>query len=230
MGGGISPGVIFYRLDGTQITLPNGSPQAYLVQAPLTGTIDWRRYVVSFTVPEGAARMKMDLHAYSCVGTVYFDSACIEPATSISTHEFDSSHTFDVKDTSLAGQVTETDYDARGRVTQTRFAADADASRTIDSSATYDSLDRLSAVSLAPMSNLGVRASYDYSLAGRLMAVTDSLGRQTSLSYNAAGQLTSVEDALGRVWRTDYDGLGRVKTAYHARTGTEAATPAATTS
>ncbi len=221
--GGVVPKVWFYRDTGG--TPSSTAPQS--ITSTLTGTADWRRYIAPVSVPSDTNYVRVDLHTWSCSGTVYFDQACLEPAVSVGSHTFDSqTHTFDVSDTDLAGHQSQTTYDSRGRATSVSHADATGAGSTTDAQMSYDALDRLTTVSIAPTSTLGVTAAYGYSAAGRLTTITAPAGdgqtHQTVMAYNAAGQPTTAQDPLGYLTQTEYDGLGRTKTTYHAHLASEA--------
>ena len=101
-----------------------------------------------------------------------------------------------------SGAVTETRYDAAGRVTDTLAYANA---------APVDATGEASLASWAqtqPATQVR-RTHQEYDAAGRLRVRTDALNQAEYFGYDGAGMLTTHTDRNGAVWTYAYDGAGR---------------------
>lgn len=184
------------------------------VSTVCSGTTDFTRYSRNVTVPSGAAYVKMWLYASYANGSSTFDSVFMRPAAGNATYAYDSAtHTFLVRTDDQLGHVTESDYDAQGRVTASRFRESHDSAASNEVANTYDGLGRLATVTVAP-GTLDITSHYGYSDAGRLTSVTDPLSRTSTVQYDAAGRPATSTSPGGWVSRLAYDGLGRVASTY----------------
>lgn len=100
-----------------------------------------------------------------------------------------------------AGAVTETRYDAAGRVASTRVYKTAISVVT--------SNEAVIATAVATLEDAR-RTSYVYDAAGRLSSTTDALNNTESYGYDAAGRRTSFTNKLGAIWTYEYDAAGRM--------------------
>jgi len=188
----------------------------------VTGTSAWRRHVVAFTVPAGAANVQMNLYHEYGGGDAYFDAAVLSPLSGAVTAAYDPSNTFATAVTSAIGVKAGAAYDGRGRATEASVTPAGSATAVKAQAMTYDGLDRLKTATI--WTNAGTNttsaASFAYTDAGRLTSVTDPRGNTSSVAYNAAGQVTSATSATNIKTRTDYDALGRAVKAYVPAQGT----------
>ncbi|HEY0503411.1 MAG TPA: putative Ig domain-containing protein, partial [Lysobacter sp.] len=101
-----------------------------------------------------------------------------------------------------SGAVSETRYDAAGRVTDTLvYANRAPAGTTGEVSlASWAQTQAASQVR---------RTHQDYDGAGRLRVRTDAMNQAEYFGYDGAGMLTTYTDRNGAVWTYAYDGAGR---------------------
>lgn len=211
-------------LDANGNTLSSGEASITPVDKTISGTTDWTRYVRGVKVPPASTQIKIALEHRGGGGTAYFDSVCVEPMQSVTSTGYDSAtHTFAVEETTLAGHRISSAYDARGRLLTSSIATDAASAPRVVIENDYDQAGRLSRVTQAPASDLGITAAYGYTAAGRLSSVTNPNGGQTSLAYDGAGRLKSVTTPGGYVASTDYDGLGRAWRTYRPSLPTSAA-------
>ncbi|MBF4508884.1 MAG: discoidin domain-containing protein, partial [Aeromicrobium sp.] len=244
--GGADIAAEFYNAAGAIV--PNS-----LVTAGFTkGTSDWRRHARTLTVPATGVKMRLFVRHKAGGGSAYFDAVSVTPGDQSVLTGFDTlTHTHAVSATGPSGVAVTAAHDARGHSTSTGVIPRGQSEVTL-LERTYDDLDRLGSVTVAPASSLGIIAGFSYTDAGRLTEVTDPLERTRTMGYDAAGRLTRttsaagvenefVYDPLGRLVRTlapsqgaeptvtatsvAYDGLGRVaQTTYHDAMGVPYAT------
>lgn len=219
-GGGAKVGVIWYSAAKVALS------EVRATGGYITGTTDWRRFSRNVTVPAGAAYARVQAKAANAAGTSWYDAMFLRPASGNASYVFDANtHTYLVEQTDALGHVSETDYDAHGRATENRYRGAETSAATTEMSTSYDELDRVSTVTVAP-GTLDISASYEYTDAGRLKAVTNPLGRTTTLDYDEAGRPVSSESPSGVISRLGYDGLGRMNEVYAPRQADETATVA----
>ncbi|MCL2503664.1 MAG: putative toxin, partial [Coriobacteriia bacterium] len=183
---------------------------------PVMGTSAWRRHVVAFTVPAGAANVQMNLYHEYGGGDAYFDAATLSPLAGAVTTVYDPSNTFATSAISNTGAKTTSVYDGRGRATETSVTPAGAASALKTQAIIYDGLDRLTSMTVwtGTSTSATSTALFAYTNAGRLTSVTDPRGNKSYLTYNTAGQTASGTSATGIQTKTDYDALGRVLKTY----------------
>lgn len=141
------------------------------------------------------------------------------PATLATTYVYDAAGRAIAK-TNEQG-TTCSDYNAEGRLTQTKDANGhttsytydpSGAVRTVtaaDSSVTTTVYDESGAV-IAKTDGNGHTTTYAHDAAGNQTSVTDPLSHTTTTAYDDLGRKTDVTDPAGDVTHTDYDNEGRV--------------------
>lgn len=101
------------------------------------------------------------------------------------------------------GVVTETRYDALGRIVATTTFANA---VPVETTATATDLD--AALQRDPVQDR--TNTFNYDAANRLVASTDALGYTEQYGYNGLGQKVSFTNKKGATWTYDYDAAGRL--------------------
>jgi len=206
---GAAAQVYFYASDAT----PDSNPISIVRLTGtklITGSTDMIRYSNRIDVPDGATSAKFVMILHHAEGAAYFDNATMEPAISVTTYEYDRTHTFATTTSDVTGGTTTGVTDARGRTTSSSYTPKG-GSATITERSTYDGLDRLTGVVTAPGNELEASAAFAYTDGGKLTQITDPRGKVTSMGYDAVSGLpTSVTGPGGVITETSYDALGRV--------------------
>ncbi len=225
--GGAYAQVAMYADDVTQY------PSAFVDLTPRTsedlfiqGDTDWTRYTARIDVPAGVTSLEIFAALYQAEGWVWIDHAGLERASDVATYGYDSTHTFRTIEDTTGKRRLESDFDSRGRATESRYGATRGVAATSTvTSNTYDGLDRLTKVESAQGSGLNIDAHYTYTDAGRLATVTDPLDHVTTMDYDSAGRLSQATSPGGLIAAMDYDGLGRLARTLRPRRSGEATVP-----
>jgi RHS repeat-associated protein len=205
-----------YDAVGNRITTTNA-----LNQTSLTVYDESNRPIVN------VANVRLSAHVEAWDGTLIIDEAdCSFPPaqadSNLCTVTYYDAHGRRSATRDPLGNLTEFDYDSRGRlITTTRYLDDvpvvtvnhydALGNRVGQTDAMgytttyiYDDLNRLAAT----VSAEGVVTVRGYDELGRVVTTTDSLGHQTLSDYDILGRRVAVTDAENNVTRYAYDALG----------------------
>ncbi|MRS12213.1 MAG: DNRLRE domain-containing protein [Actinobacteria bacterium] len=176
---------------------------------PISGTTSWATYSSVIKVPANMHWVKVCPQIGLASGALYADHMTMEQVTAREQYGYDGSHTYRTSTTQLSGAKTGASFDSRGRATQVTHTNPGASTASVETTRSFDGLDRLTGATTAPASNLGITAAFTYTPAGRLASVTDPLARVTSIEY-LEGRIASVTSPSGRTTAMTYDGLGRL--------------------
>ena len=104
------------------------------------------------------------------------------------------------------GQVTDSVFDALGRLTKRTATLDAEGAKYTESFTYYQTGE------LKVHSDIRGDTTHVYDAIGHLKTLTNPLNQVTKTDYDSEGNLTQTTDALDRVTSYTYDALGRLST------------------
>jgi RHS repeat-associated protein len=198
---GVHLAAVYYNASGNQETVRSTF---------LTGTNDWQRYSLTFTVPSDASTSTVYLHCliYYSTGTVWFDCIQLEEGSGLSEYVQKESISQFLYNTSndltqyidRSGRSFTYTYDARHNILTATSATG------IVYTYTYDTNGNQTSAKVGGTSN-NIRATVSYSGSGSYTdVVTDPFGKQVDYAFDSyKGTLSSVVDPLGNTVSNTYD-------------------------
>ncbi len=186
-----------YDLGGRalQTTDPEGNPTRY--------TYDLLDRLTVLTNAEGG----LWSFAYDPAGSL---TSATSPRGAVTGYDYDISNRL-IRETDAYGNVTRYEYNQNGW--QTAVIDPLGVVTAYD----YDDLGRAVAETRsavpgeAPSAQVNVTTTYEFDLAGKLLAATDPRGSRAAYSYDVAGRLLSASDFAGAVTRYTYDRIGNLR-------------------